>query len=208
MWSRMGPLKRYMFSYIRKNDVKHLHSKTGSYFAAWNAMGPIFDEFGVEIIKKYPLSYFRYFVLPNVGLYFCPPTEVYDTYNANRDTLATLATNFYTYPSNKIDQSHAGLMKSFMYPWNWLFTIINALFLLLAAAYYFMRRFKNDVVFNKCLFFYLVFFASNFLFSVLVAPNVFRYQIAIVTLCITFIVYLWQRVFGVEKSTVPAKEPL
>ncbi len=205
MFSNGSPLKNYMYYYIPQLYAIHPPPQTTNrYLTSWTIMGPIFEDFAVRVIKKYPLDYLRYFVAPNITLYFHPPIEAYGSYNNNEDTLNHLITTYYNYPSNKINQSHAGFIKLFMNPWSWIFTLINTLFLLLTAAYYFMRRYKNDAWFNKCLIFYLSFYALNFLFNIVAAPNVFRYHIAVVTLCIIFIVYLWQRVSGAKKSPVPA----
>jgi hypothetical protein len=205
IWSMNGPLKRYMYYHIPQFYAMHPPRETiNRYLSSWTIMGPVFEEFGTEVIKKYPLEYLHYYVWPNIRLYCHPPVELYNSYNENADTLNPLATTYYNYPSNKIDKSNAGLLPVLMGPWSWLFTIINALFILLTAAYYFRRGYKNDAWFNRCLVFYLAFYALNFLFNIVAAPTYFRFYITIVTLSMVFIVYLWQRVFNPKMGFEPA----
>ncbi len=167
---------------------------------SFTAMGPVFEEFGTEVIKKYPLEYLRYYIWPNITVYFHPPVELLEKYNEYFTTLGYPETTFYNFPSNKIDRSYAGLIYILMAPWSWLFTLINILFLLLVTAYYFVRAYKNDGWFNRCLIFYLTFYLSYALFNIVGSPTLFRYYLAIVTLSIAFIIYLWQRVFNAKKN--------
>ncbi len=192
---------RLITSWTATGPVYWIRRKQPQYdIAEWIVMGPIFKEFATEVIKKYPVEYLRYFIWPNIKLYFHPPVELYNYYNDNVNTLGPIETAYYNFSSNKIDQSHAGLLPILMGPWVWLFPLINILFLLLVTAYYFTHGNKNDAWFNRCLIFYLTFYLSNFLFVAFAAPIYFRYNIIIVTLSMTFIIYLWQRVFSAKKK--------
>ncbi len=184
-WSATGPV----LTPIKIEPYYHLTSFT--------TMGPLFKEFGMEVIKKYPIGYLRYFVWPNIKLYFHPFMEAYIDYNhysTNKDILIT----YYNFNSNDFRQTHRGWITMFMYPWSWIFTLITILFLLFVGVYYLTQGYKNDAWFNKCLIFYLFFYASNFFFSIIVSSIDFRYQIFIVTLSITFIIYLLKRVFNAK----------
>ncbi len=109
MWKGHSPLKTYMNYYFPQVYTKisgkinnrykifnryqiSWNAKGGPVFAvekveplyricSWTAMGPIYKEFGTEVIKKYPLEYLRYFVWPNIGFYFYPTVEIYNYYN-------------------------------------------------------------------------------------------------------------------------------
>lgn len=223
MWMNWSPLKRYMNYYINRCYATHpppcgiVHyipswdtngpvdvtkQQTQYIIATFTTMGPVFEDFGIEVIKKYPLQYLRYFVWPNFKIFCQPPVELYNYYNnsgvitGHIGTLGSIENSYYDYSSNTIDLSNAGLFPLLMEPWSWLFPFINAIFILLTAAYYITRSYKNDKWFNRCLILYLVFYLSNILLNIALITTLFRYYIIIVTLSMVFIIYLWQRVFN------------
>jgi hypothetical protein len=186
-WNSEGPIMG-----LKKRDPQN-------FITSWTTMAPIYEEFGIEVIKKYPLEYLHYFIWPNIKIYFYPPMEAYVNYNHYRP-FKPLLTGYYHFTPDDFDKTHQDWIRIFMYPWSWIFTLINILFLLLTFAYYFTHCYKNDAWFNQCLIFYLFFYVSNFFFSILIAPNVFRYQITIITLSLSFIIYLWQKMFSIKNN--------
>jgi len=101
MWERVGPLKKYMYVYPKRNR---------SYFKTWNALGPVYSKFGQTIILQHPFVYLKHFAIPNAKAYFLPPLEAYATYMENRTTIPGVVTKFYKYKSNKTSKLTSGLM--------------------------------------------------------------------------------------------------
>jgi hypothetical protein len=178
LWNKQSPLKQYLPHYKQKNFYLN-------YFQAWTALGPVYSEFGTEVILQHPFTYIRYFVLPNTRSYFFPDLEAYGTYNENRDTVAKVA--------NVVKTSHSGIYHLIMTPWKFIFPALNCLFLLITSCYFFSGIYKkSNQLFNLSLLLYTVFYFTNFIFVSTLAPNVFRYHVFIITLSIPYCIYLLQ----------------
>jgi hypothetical protein len=188
MWDNKSPLKKYLSQYGVKNGFT-------IYFQGWTAIGPVYNDFGTSVILQKPGAYLKHFVLPNTKKYFFPELEAYDSYNQGADTMAKVAKDYYEYETNKVKVSAAGLHKAVMLPWKYLFPFINFLFLATVLVYLSTGTFKRvKKLFNQSLLLYLLVYFGNLLFVSALAPNVFRYHVFIVTLCVVFIVYLLQMI--------------
>jgi hypothetical protein len=77
MWDKELPLKKYLFSTIKKYDWKYQKAYT---YLGKNEYG----EFGKYVMLHYPWEYFRYFLLPNsIGLFYPKGDQLYRSYNPN-----------------------------------------------------------------------------------------------------------------------------
>jgi hypothetical protein len=186
MWHINSPLKRYMTVYPKRSRY---------YFATWNKLGPIYNEFGKEIILQKPFTYFQHFVLPNTKAYFFPPLEIYETYMENRHTIAAAARKYYQYKNNKTPVHHPTVYAVVFTPMPYLFTAVNISFVLIALYYLLFKRYREQSrLFNHTLLCFTAFFLANFFFIVLLAPSVFRYHIFILTLSFPVLTYLIQAI--------------
>ncbi len=199
MWDPHAPLKAYLPYFAQKRFIP-------VYFKAWNALGPVFSSFGVEVIVKNPIQFIRYFVWPNAKLYWWPPMEAYNGYNNNKKTVDKVVKEYYRYPDDKVDLSHGYISNNVLRPWKYLFPILNAIFLLLVSTYFIMRVYKRTTLFfTTTLLFLIVFYVFNFGFAVAVSPTVFRYHVGIITICVILCTYLTQYVFSRENTSAVIK---
>jgi hypothetical protein len=183
MWHDYSPLKKYM----------KVVAPRALYFRAWNALGPVYNNFGKTIILKKPRAYLKYFVLPNSKNYFLPPLEIYETYMEGRDTIADVAVNYFNYKSSKTPPSHPSIYALVFNPWKYVFLIVNMLIIILAVLYLYGKKYKEQTsLFNKALLCFAALYFGNFFFVVLLAPTVFRYHIFILTLSFPVILCLLQ----------------
>jgi hypothetical protein len=183
MWHDYSPLKKYM---------KVVAPKT-LYFKTWNALGPVYSNFGKSIILKKPVAYLKYFVLPNSKNYFLPPLETYETYMEGRDTIAEVAVKYFNYKSSKTPPHHPLIYSIVFNPWKYVFIIANALIIILTLLYLLRKDYKTaGLLFNKTLICFVALYVGNFFFVVLLAPTVFRYHIFILTLSFPVILSLAQ----------------
>jgi 4-amino-4-deoxy-L-arabinose transferase-like glycosyltransferase len=183
MWHDYSPLKKYMKVYDSKSV----------YFKTWNELGHVYNNFGKTIILKHPLSYLKYFVLPNSKNYFLPPLEAYETYMEGRDTIAKIAVEYFKYKSAKTPRDHPLIYAIVFNPWRYIFPIINVLIIIPGLLYLWTKSYKaNTALFNKTLVCFIALYIGNFLFVVLLAPTVFRYHVFILTLSFPVILYLMQ----------------
>jgi hypothetical protein len=194
LWDPNAPLKEYMNFYANRKRIK-------IYFVTWTAVGPVFSDFGKEVIIKNPFKFARYFLWPNTKLYWWPQMEAYQDYNYNLPAVDKVIKEYYQYLNDKVDLKHAWINNLVMRPWKYLFPFINALFLGLVAVYFIKGKYKGvDRFFTITLMFVTGFCLCNFLFSIAVAPTVFRYQVVIITLCVIFCAYLTQYIFQDNKQ--------
>jgi hypothetical protein len=185
MWHPNGPLKTY-------NQQKHNHG----YFTAWNKISPLYSRFGKTIILQYPAAYLQRFVVPNAAQYIYPPLEIYESYCEGRDTLPTIATDYFHYTSNKVPRYHPGLQQAVFAPLPLVFFVAN-IFLLLAGGWYCLsRRFKQHTkLVNHYLLCFGVLLVVNFGFVILLAPTVFRYHTFVVILSFPIVLFLLSQLF-------------
>jgi hypothetical protein len=197
MWHDDSPLKKYM-KVVAPNAL---------YFRAWNALGPVYNNFGKTIILKKPGAYLKYFVLLNTKNYFLPPLEVYETYMEGSDTIADVAVKYFNYKSSKTPHHHPFIYAIVFNPWKHVFLIANMLILMLGLLYLYKKAYKvQKVLFNKTLLCFAALYLGNFFFVVLLAPTVFRYHIFILTLSFPVILCLMQSLL--HKAQVINKEAL
>jgi hypothetical protein len=184
MWHPNSPLKQYM----RQDNIKR-----STYFRTWYALGPIYNRLGTTIILKNPGSYIKHFVIPNTKEYFYPRLEIFENYYEEVDTLASIATSFYSYKTNKITTIHPTLHRILYAPWPLLFLLINLLLIVLIAMYVKRKKIKEQPsLFNYILLCFVALYLINFFFVTLLAPTVLRYHIFILTLSYPLILYLIQ----------------
>jgi hypothetical protein len=95
MWSPNLPLFKYREHVLKKNT-------TIDEFKRWAFMGPFYKDYGTLIIKKYPLYYIKYFIMPNATKYFVPQVEFLGHYNSNQDSVPTIAKNWFGYQTSVV----------------------------------------------------------------------------------------------------------
>lgn len=192
MWHINSPLKRYMYAY---------HGRNYSYFKTWNAVGPIYNNFGKTVIMQRPFSYIRYFAIPNLKAYIFPPLEIYETYWENTDTIARVAQKFYHYKSNKVPSHHRTVYAIVFTPMQYLFIAANIIFIVFGVYYLLKRTYKKQcLLYNQTLLCFAAFYIANFFFIVLLAPSVIRYHIFILTLAFPILLYLVQQTISPFKK--------
>ncbi|GEO11687.1 hypothetical protein SAE01_41830 [Segetibacter aerophilus] len=185
MWHINSPLKKYMTVYPRRSNY---------YFKTWNAVGPIYNNFGKAVILQNPGSYVKHFVVPNLKAYLFPPLEMYETYMEDHDTIAAVAQRYYHYKSNKSPKHHPILYAVAFEPMRYISIIINLVFILCYIGYFVSDKYKKEPrLYNQALLCFTAFYIGNFFFIVLLAPSVMRYNIFITTLSFPILLYLIQQ---------------
>jgi len=187
MWDPNSPLKKYIQDWPQKKK---------NYFLTWNALGPVYSEFGKTIILQKPVSYIKRFVLPNTTAYFFPPLEIYKTYMEEITSLPPVAVKYYHYKNNSIPAHHPGIYAFVFKPVPLIFFVVNLLLLLSSLYYGISKKYvKQPKLFNYTLLCFAALCIANFFFIVLLAPSVLRYHIFILTLSYPVLVYLFQQLF-------------
>ncbi|WP_315814458.1 hypothetical protein [Paraflavitalea speifideaquila] len=128
MWTRHQPLFKYRDSIFRSDTIS-------SEFRKWASMGPFYAEYGKHIIRKYPMYYFKYFIVPNSIRYYSLPLEYLSYYNEGKDYVQNSAKEWFNYKSNKVFARTKTVESNLIIYYPVYTGIMNALFLFLFISF-------------------------------------------------------------------------
>lgn len=95
MWSPRLPLMKYAeMKFKNKPNITELNK--------WASMGPLYKSYGLDIIKKYPWHFIKFYIWPNANKYYAPPVEFLDTYNSGSYKVTQLTKRWFDYNSEKV----------------------------------------------------------------------------------------------------------
>lgn len=179
-----SPLKVFMRKHNNITDEQ-------SNIAAWGRSAPVFNDYGMYLIKKYPLAVFKYFLLPNTKNYFLPPLEKLEVYNLGQDDVPLIVQDWFDLKtpdiptlSKRAQHYVLAVFPIFFCMFN-VYLVINGLWLLITRS----KIDKTDVL-TSGLILASVFLIANFLFSVMATLNVLRYQFFPMIICLLSIFLL------------------
>jgi hypothetical protein len=165
-----SPIKRYFFSvYPFQNEADEV--------AAWGKASADLEQYGKALILSHPISFTRYFVLPNAVNYLYPPLEKLEVYNLGSDSIEPAAAQWFGYDDLRVTSVSKDVQGLILTPFPWLFLLLN-LVLLGGLSYYLgNRKFRQELkVFNNGLLLLVSFWLLNLLFSLVATIVVFRYE--------------------------------
>jgi hypothetical protein len=170
MWSPGMPLMKYRDSLFKtKNGAPNDYK-------AWASMGPFYKEYGIYIIRKYPLHFLRYFAWPNSRKYYAPPIEFLQSYNSNKVIIPTQAMRWFGYESNevkaRISSSETWILN--FYPI--LSGIINVIMLFALLYYVLLRGWSYNRIFHKTIIIAATLWLFNAGFTIFASSAALRFQ--------------------------------
>lgn len=95
MWSYGMPLMKYRNNLFKKDTAAGELKK-------WASMGPLYQAYGIYIIKQYPMQFARYFLWPNANKYYAPPVEFLESFNSGKDSVTLVAKSWFGYKTKKL----------------------------------------------------------------------------------------------------------
>lgn len=195
LWSGHAPLAQYERSTWHKDS-------SASSFKKWASMGPLYSNYGMYLIKTYPVQFIRYFIWPNTMRYALPPAEFLEFYNMGRDSVGGLAKNWFDYKSVRIRSVNKQLPGSIFRLFPVFFFVINLIFVA-GLSWYFSCRWKWRGTNRNLLRLVIVvgsFWILNTGFSVLASPVVMRYETFPMLLLLPFSLFLLETVNDIQKN--------
>ena len=184
MWSQGMPLMDYRDSLFTKKIT------TAKDFKTWASIGPFYKEYGIYIIKKYPLYFLRYFAWPNSNKYYAPPVEFLQYYNTRRDDVTKQAQKWFGYQSREIytrmDSGETWILN--FYPI--LTGIINVVMFFGLLYYILLRGWQYNKVFHKTIVIAATVWILNAGFTIFASSAALRFQSFPVILTTTFTLLL------------------
>lgn len=191
LWENKAPLRQYI---ILKHKVDN-PSKPLT-FKEWAIVSPLYFSYGIWVIKRNPLQFINYFLLPNFKYYFIPPPEYLQIYNMQKDSVDPIIQSWFNYPNNKI---HPVIRRGFI-PYIPIFQviagIINLMYIVSLLGWIIMDGYKLCAPFFRiALLLATLILVSNFIFSISASAIVLRYQVFPLIISVTFEVIIINSIF-------------
>lgn len=179
MWDKDLPLIRYQ-------EMMFVNDKSSSSLKKWACMGPFYKEYGETIIKLYPKYFINYYLWPNFNKFIAPSTEYLGTYNMGRDTVSSLAKDWFKYSSNKIHTRFKSSDITILDFYPILSGIVNMM--ILGGLIYFISLggIRNNKIFSKGVLLAGVVWISNVFFTVIASSPALRFQAFPILITTTF----------------------
>ncbi|OQP62017.1 hypothetical protein A3860_30505 [Niastella vici] len=202
MWDRRSPLQKYMNLQFINDSVSDSRKK-------WASMGPLYGEYGLYIIKKYPLLFFKFFLWPNANRYFAPPVEFLEAYNMGKENVAPIAQAWFGYKSHKVTTRLKDFRVTLLDFYPILTGIMNVVFLCSLICFIIINGFRNAFPFRKGLLLAISVWIINAGFTIFASSAALRFQAFPILLVSTFALlqvdYLWKSSERIERSKLKVK---
>ncbi len=170
MWNKKSPLKVYMAMRGRLDKSK--------YFPEWILCSQEIGEYGRTLVKKYPLAYVRYFMVPNFRNFLVPDLEALEDYNVYNLTVNKPCKDWYNLDTDFLSPKYLHLERYLMVAFPYLNCALNIFNIFFIFLFLFLnwKRWKSMDRYIRGVFgVWAVFYFGYLLFSVASAYIVFRY---------------------------------
>jgi hypothetical protein len=177
--------------------------------ATFAKLGPLYSAYGSFIIRKYPSTYFQYFVLPNIGLYVYPYAEAYldnmRSFYLRPDTLGVIATKWFGKSvSVSAPEGSIRFRTALFSHYQFLFSFTHIVFVLSFLAFAFFKGFKKiGQPGTRLLLLLAALWLIQFGFTVAAAASVFRFQLFITVVEFAMLAFFIEFLVNSESSNPP-----
>jgi hypothetical protein len=200
-----GPLMYYMFTLYGQDTTVFIN------FQRWSRMGPLYTQYGSYLARKYPISFARWFLWPNVQRYALPPREIYMTitpFFLRPDELGPEATRWFGLTTLTVKPEYINLRLDIFSWYPILFGLIHLCFILGLLGFTLNKGWSRiGKPYNYCLFAILFFWLCDLGFSLTAAAIVMRYQILVVSLELAFSLFFLEFIYRHADGTKPLSLP-
>ena len=183
MWKSNSPIQWYM-----REKFKTDSTITG--LKRWASMAPLYKQYGWYLIREYPGSFVRRYLLPNAIKYYTPPEEFLASYNMGVDTVANLAQVWFNYKTRKVKTAFKDPDVKFLIFQPILAAVMNIIFLVGALFVRILDGWKDNGLGKTVVVIALALWAANFGFSVFASPIALRYQLFAITIFSLFAILM------------------
>jgi hypothetical protein len=175
-----SPLMRYLR--IKKGENADVFE-----FKNIAPFGPLFNAYGTYLITRHPLAYINYVVLPDIVSYLIPFPEIYgtpnDLYYLWSNHLGKMAKSWFNLSSVSIPESSIRNRGIILSPYPMLFTIIHLIFVITFLIFITFKYNKDLDKYSQYAYILLATICiGNFIFTVLSASSVLRFQFTFIIL--------------------------
>ncbi|WPV67814.1 hypothetical protein [Chitinophaga sp. LS1] len=180
MWTPTAPLNLYM------NKKLNIDSLDKSELKHWSTIAPIYKEYGVFIIRNYPWTFTRYYLIPNALKYYVPPIEFLGQYSTGKDVVHPIAQRWFQYNSNKLTTIFKDFKVNVLNYFPILVGIMNIIFLMGILSFLLLNGLRKCNFLKNSIFLITLLWIANFIFSVFASPIALRFQLFPILVMITF----------------------
>jgi protoporphyrinogen oxidase len=172
LWNEKGPLIQYMEREWKKDTVTLAFKK-------WASEGPLYNDYAMYLIRKYPMVFASEFLLPNSVKYAVPPPEFLSVYNMGGDSVGKLAKEWFNYKTQKVkDHNSKNAQLGITRYYSYLGALINVFLLICVVGLAVFTGFRQgNKGLYRLLFMAIFFWILNMGFSIFASPIVLRYQV-------------------------------
>jgi hypothetical protein len=140
-------------------------------------------------MRRHPLAFGRYYLLPSAGSFFLSPLDVLAAYNGGNAEIDPVARDWFGYTGTRPRVFSVTLQGEICAPFPWLSLFLTIVFALVTAAYLLQREWRDRYpAFTGCLRVAAIYLGVNACFTIFASPSVYRYQILPLILLIIFTV--------------------
>jgi hypothetical protein len=185
-WDATGYMWRPDFPLMQYRDNQFKKDTSSTRFKKWASMGPFYSSYGWYIIKKYPVHFLRYYVLPNSLKYFAPPVEFLGSYNLGQPTINNLVVKWFGYTNNQVRTRTNSNKVSILQSYPFIVSIINLILFLMLLSYLLLKGWQYSPSFSKSILLAGFLWIANTGFTIVASPVALRFQAFPVMLDVTF----------------------
>jgi len=179
MWDSRLTLYKY-------RDMQFSGDSISSEFKRWASIAPFYKKYGLYIIKKYPVHYFKYFLWPNAKKYFATPVEFLGVYNTGKDTVPKIVQQWFQYPNGEIKSRIRDKESNLLFYFPVLTGILNLVFPFSILTFGLLKGFKKDQPFRLGAIIVTIIWITNAAFSIFSTASALRFMAFPVLLMLVF----------------------
>lgn len=183
MWSRGLPLMKYRDSLFKKQPKIPELKK-------WAAMGPLYKDYGIYIIRQYPWQFLKYFIWPNALKYYAPPEEFLEYYNSGKKNVTVEAKKWFGYDSQKVNTRMKSEKVVVLSYFPILTGIINVVLFCCIFCYILLKGWKQNPRFHRGLLVGSSIWILNAFFTITASSAALRFQSFPITITTIYAILL------------------
>jgi len=199
MWSPGLTLMKYKQKKFEKDT-------TIAELQQWATMGPLYKEYGIYIIKQYPMQFFKHFIWPNSKKYFALPIEFLGSYNSDRDSVTEQARIWFGYKTRKVSVNTKTKEVKILGSYPIISGIVNAVLLCTLICFAMLGGMKGTSFVNRMIVLGGIIWLVNAIFTITVSSAALRFQsfplFLTVVLSITIVDWMIQLMLSHKKDLI------
>jgi len=211
LWSPPSPLKQVLNS-------KYSGDTVSTYLKKWASVAPVYGRYGAYAIRRHPLDYARYYLLPNFINYYAPGSEFLGVYNMGKNTVDPAGKKWFRYKTNRVTMRAKYYQIAVMEPYGVIMALVNLCFFLGGISFFVLNgiKCKRDALSGLLVMAFMLWLA-NAVFSITASPVVLRYQVfpmvisaafSLVVIAAILKMAMQKEEAHLQKNTTGTEEPL